>query len=126
MKLVSCVTGEEIPRGRTLHGQIGRAAGQVWRYDRITLSADGVHLVKVSRCGGKLGRIRAHFHPSYFGCEISVEITWRTNLKHSAVRTWAKVDDYLWAGFFALVPLAFFEHYHWSEFIISILGMDDH
>ena len=32
-----------------------------------------------------------------------------------------KIDDYLWAGAFALVPLAFFEHYHLAETITSAL-----
>lgn len=67
-----------------------------------------------------MGRIHREFHPSALGCEIAVDITWRKSMGHAAYRTWSKVDDYLLAGIFALVPLAFFEHYHWSEFIVSI------
>lgn len=124
MKLVSCVTGEEIRTGRTLRAQTGAVTGQAWKFERIAERADGIHHVHVSRPGGKLGRIHREFHPSVFGCEITVEITWRRSVGHAAYRTWSKVDDYLLAGLFALVPLAFFEHYHWSEFIVSILGMD--
>ncbi|MFJ8158540.1 hypothetical protein [Streptomyces sp. NPDC094468] len=126
MKLVSCVTGEEIAIGRILHGQLGPTAGKAWRFENIAPRPDGAHHIRVSRCGGRMGRIRGEFHPSFFGCEISIEVRWRENIRHTAYRLWARVDDYLWAGFFALVPLSFFEHFHWSEFVISVLGMDDH
>ncbi|WP_427168761.1 hypothetical protein ACQF4J_46880 (plasmid) [Streptomyces sp. C1-1] len=122
MKLVSCVTGEEIQVGRTLRVQTGAAAGQAWKYERIAPRPDGVHHVHASRPGGKLGRIHREFHPGAFECEITVEITWRKSVSHAAYRTSAKVDDYLLAGLFALVPLAFFEHYHWSEHIVAMFG----
>ncbi|MFJ3311098.1 hypothetical protein ACIPSA_50925 [Streptomyces sp. NPDC086549] len=118
MKLVSCVTGEEIQTGRTLRVQTGAAAGQTRKFERIAQHADGVHHVHASRPGGKLGRIHREFHPSAFGCEI----TWRKSVSHAAYRTWSKVDDYLLAGLLALVPLPFFEHYHWSEYIVAIFG----
>ncbi|MFE9769809.1 hypothetical protein ACFYPC_35695 [Streptomyces sp. NPDC005808] len=126
MKLVSRVTGKEIKQGRTLHGQAGAATGLAWRFERISLHRDGVHHVHVSRPGGKLGRIHREFHPSVFGCEVTVEITWRLAVRHAATRTWSKVDDYLLAGVFALVPLAFFEHFHWAEAIVSALGLNGH
>ncbi|MFI9835209.1 hypothetical protein ACIHIX_46985 [Streptomyces sp. NPDC051913] len=122
MKLVSCVTGEEIQAGRTLRVQTGADTGQSWKFERIAERGDGMRHVHVSRPGGKLGRIHREFHPSVFGCEITVEITWRRSVGHAAYRAWAKADDYLWAGVFALVPLAFFEHYHWAEDIVAVLG----
>ncbi|WP_331740742.1 hypothetical protein OG613_47015 (plasmid) [Streptomyces sp. NBC_00015] len=127
MKLISCATGREIEAGRKLYGQSGAAAGLAWRFERIAPRRNGVHHVHVSRPGGrKLGRIHREFHPSVFGCEITVEITWRRAVRHAAVHAWAKADDYLLAGVFALVPLAFFEHFHWAEAIVSALGMDGH
>lgn len=123
MKLVSRVTGKEIKQGRKLRGQAGAAAPHAWRFERINLHRDGIHRVHVSRPGGKLGRIHRAFHPSDFGCEVRVEITWRRSVRHAAWRTWSKVDDYLLAGLFALVPLAFFEHFHWADAIMSMLGM---
>ncbi|MET8030616.1 hypothetical protein [Streptomyces avermitilis] len=126
MKLISCATGREVEAGRRLYGQSGDAAGLAWKFERIIERRSGVHHVHVSRPGGKLGRIHREFHPSVFGCEITVEITWRRTVRHTAVRAWAKADDYLWAGVFALLPLAFFEHFHWAEAIVSALGMDGH
>ena len=122
MKLVSCVTGEEIPTGRILHVQTGATVGHAWKFEKIAERADGVHHVHVSRPGGRKGRIHREFHPSLFGCAITVEITWFKSVSHVAYRTWSKVDEYLLAGLFALVPLAFFEHYHWSEYIVAIFG----
>lgn len=123
MKLVSRMTGREIMQGRTLHGRTGGAAPHAWRFERISLHRDGAHRVHVSRPGGRLGRIHREFHPIDFGCEVRIEITWRRAVRHAATRTWSKVDDYLLAGLFALVPLAFFEHFHWSDAIVSMLGL---
>ncbi|MET8292200.1 hypothetical protein ABZV80_44965 [Streptomyces sp. NPDC005132] len=124
MKLISRMTGEEIEQGRTLHGQEGAAAPHAWKFERIHLHSDGVHHIHVSRPGGRRGRIHRAFHPGDFGCEVRVEITWRRTVRHAVRRTWTKVDDYLLAGVFALVPLAFFEHFHWSDAIMSMLGMN--
>ncbi|MGV9705296.1 hypothetical protein [Streptomyces sp. NPDC003483] len=123
MKLISRVSGKEITEGRTLHGHSGPAAPHAWRFERISLHRDGVHRVHVSRPGGRVGRIHRAFHPSDFGCEVRLEITWRRTVRHAVTRTWSKVDDYLLAGLFALVPLAFFEPYHWLD-VVSMLGLD--
>ncbi|MFJ8142621.1 hypothetical protein [Streptomyces sp. NPDC096013] len=122
MKLVSCVTGEEIQTGHILRVQTGATAGHAWKFEKIAQRADGVHHVHVTRHGGKVGRIHREFHPSIFGCEIKVEVTWLQSVSHAAYQTWSKIDEYLLAGLFALVPLAFFEHYHWSEYIVAIFG----
>ncbi|MFJ4791008.1 hypothetical protein [Streptomyces sp. NPDC088794] len=123
MKLISCATGEEIQTGRKLHVQSGAAAGQTWKFERIALDASGEHHVHASRPGGKLGRIHRGFHPSVFGCEISVDITWRKSVGHVAYRTWSQVAGYVLAGIFALGPLALYEHFHWSEWIVEFLGL---
>ncbi|MFE7077128.1 hypothetical protein ACFU96_44290 [Streptomyces sp. NPDC057620] len=120
------MTGKEITAGRKLLGQSGSAAGLAWKFEGITEHRSGVHHVHVSRPGGRFGRIHREFHPSVFGCEITVEITWRRTVRNKIVRAWSKADDYFWAGVFALVPLAFFEHFHWAEVIVSALGMDGH
>lgn len=121
MKLVSRTTGQEITPGSTLHTQSGPSAGRAWRFEHIVERPDGNHHVHVSCSSGKLGRIPRQYHPDVFGCEITIDITWRQNIRNAAHHAWTKVDDYLMAGVFALVPLAFFEHYHWAEPIAAAL-----
>ncbi|UIX34312.1 MULTISPECIES: hypothetical protein [unclassified Streptomyces] len=126
MKLVSCTTGQEITPGATLHMQSGPTAGRAWRFEHIVERPDGSHHVHVTRASGKLGRVPGQYHPVLFGCEIAVDITWRQNIRNTVRHAWTKADDYLMAGVFALVPLAFFEHYQWAESITSALGFGGH
>lgn len=121
MKLISNVTGLEINCGDILHAQIGPTAGRAWRFEGIAERPDGVHHVHVSRSGWQFGRIRREYHPGVFGCEIKIDITWLQRTKNCAHRVRAKIDDYLMAGAFALVPLALFEHFHLAEPIAAAL-----
>ncbi|MFG1667625.1 hypothetical protein [Streptomyces sp. Y7] len=123
MKLVSRVSGKEIAPGSTLHMQSGSTAGRAWRFAHIVERPDGDHHVHVTGLGGKLGGAHRQYHPDVFGCEIALDATWRQNACNAVRHAWTKVDDYLLAGLFALVPLAFFEHYHWAEAITSALGL---
>lgn len=120
MELVSCATGEAIEQGCTLHATSGPQLGKAWRFEHIAERPDGAHHVHVTRSGGKLGRIHREFHPGVFGCEIKIDITWRQGVRHYAHHAWTKVDDYLMAGAFALVPLAFFEHFHWADRLCAL------
>ncbi|WP_328869617.1 hypothetical protein OHT76_05565 [Streptomyces sp. NBC_00287] len=126
MKLVSCATGQEIAPGSTLRMESGRFVGIAWRFERIVERPDGSCLVHVTRLSAKLGRISQQYHPGAFGCEITTEIAWRQNIRAAVHHAWTKADDYLLAGVFALVPLAFFEQYHLGEAITSALGLGGH
>lgn len=112
--------------GSTLHMQSGSAAGRAWRFEHIVERPDGNHHVHVTRLSGKLGRTPRQYHPDVFGCDITIDITWRQSVRNAAHHAWTKVDDYLLAGAFALVPLAFFEQYHLAETITSALGFGGH
>jgi hypothetical protein len=121
MKLASNVTGLEINCGEILHAQTGPTAGRAWRFEGIAERPIGAHHVHVSRSGGKLGRIHREYHPGVFGCEIKIDVTWRQRTKNRVQRMRTKIDDYLMAGAFALVPLALFEHFHLAEPIAAAL-----
>ncbi|MFE5369231.1 hypothetical protein [Streptomyces mirabilis] len=124
--LVSRTTGEEINCGETLHMTSGPSAGRAWRFEHIAEKPDGKHHVHVSRCGGKLGRIHREYHPGVFGCEIKIDITWRMHVSNSARHMRSKIDDYLMAGAFALIPLALYEHFHWADKITTAFGIVGH
>lgn len=123
MKLVSRASGKEVVPGSTLHMQSGPTVGRAWRFEYVVKRPDGDHHVHVTRLGGKLGGTPRQYHPRVFGCEIAQDITWRQSVRTGVRHAWTKVHDYLMAGMFALVPLAFFEHYHWAETITSALGL---
>ncbi|MFF1676097.1 hypothetical protein ACFVYG_08700 [Streptomyces sp. NPDC058256] len=76
MKLVSSATGRQVDPGTILHMQSGPTAGQTWRFERIAERRDGEHHIRVSRTGGKLGRVQREYHPSIFGCAVTVDIRW--------------------------------------------------
>lgn len=115
-------TGQEIEKGSKLHATSGAVAGTVWRYEHIAERPDGAHHVHVSRCGGKLGRVHRELHPSVFGLEIKIHITFVKHTANVVRHVRSKIDDYLMAGAFALVPLALYEHFHWGETITAALG----
>ena len=111
--------GQIVLPGAMLCAKEGPHAGTHWRLEKIF--HNGVtHLLRVTRLH-KVGRVVEHFHPSVFGLSM-VEITqwWRVT-RHDLAHAWHKVDEWLFAGIFALIPLAIFEHYHLAEPITSAL-----
>lgn len=114
------VTGERVAFGRMVQAQIGPHAGTWWRLDALVHNGRE-HLVRVSRClhGGRMRR-HAAFPLHVFGLLVNdVKVWWRRAL-HRADKA---VFDYLMAGIFALVPLAFFEQYHGAERLTEIIRM---
>ncbi|MFF1469121.1 hypothetical protein [Streptomyces mirabilis] len=126
MQLVSRTTGKTIKPGATLHALSGPYAGRVWKFQHIAERPDGNHKIHATASGGRMGRIHREFHPGVFGCEIKIDITWRRVTRNAVRHARTKIDDYLMAGVFALVPLAFFEHFHWADKITTAMGMFGH
>lgn len=122
MQLVSRTTGKTVAPGSMLRVQSGPGAGRAWRFEHVHERGDGNHRVHVTRSGGRMGRIHREFHPGVFGCEIKIDITWRRVTRNAVHHARTKIDDYLMAGVFALVPLAFFEHFHMADTLCGLLA----
>jgi hypothetical protein len=120
MELISETTGAKIAPGAMLLAVEGPHMGTHWRFHELRMTDTG-HRVCVSR-PYTFGHIRREFHPGMFGLHVVIEISWRHHLSHSAKVVWARIDEWFLAGLVALVPLAFFEHYHWAEKITSALS----
>lgn len=126
MQLINPTTGQVIEPGSKIHTVHGN---DPWRYERLRKIDDTTHHVHCTRVvKGSRGRtFRGHreFHPSVFGLEIKIDVTWQRRVKCRTVHAFHKIDDYLMAGLFALVPLAIFEHYHLAGTITEFvtLGM---
>ena len=126
MQLINPRTGQVIQPGTKIHTVHG---SDPWRYERLRKIDDTQHRVHVTRIvKGSRGRtFRGHreFHPSVFGLEVKIDITWERKAVCRTRHMISKIDDYLLAGVFAIIPLAFFEHFHWADDITSFvtLGM---
>lgn len=99
--------------GAMLHAQQGPHAGTHWRLAKVW--HDGVrHLLRCTRLT-RVGRAVMDFHPSVFGLNvIEVSRWWRVG-SADIVRWWHKIDDGLFMGALALIPLALFEAFHGGE-----------
>lgn len=119
MRLISSTTGEEITTAAMLTHVSDRTR---WRFEAITCRTDG-RIIHVSRYERRVsGRVHAHFHPDAFGVRVEVTLTRVQVVTHHARRVWLRVDDWVWAGVIALVPLAFFERFHMADMIVSAFG----
>lgn len=124
MKLINPTTGQTIAPGSKIHTVPG---GEPWHFERITRHPSGEHRVHCTKIvkGAKGRHFRGHreFHPHAFGLEIKIHISWQRHAINSGKHVFSKIDDYLWAGAFAIIPLAFFEHYHMSGTIIETVTL---
>lgn len=124
-QLINPATGQTIAPGSKIHTVPG---GEPWHFNKITRHPNSgehrVHCTKIVR--GTRGRhFRGHreFHPHAFGLEVKIDITWSRHVINTGKHVFSKIDDYLWAGAFAIIPLAFFEHYHMSGTIIETVTL---
>lgn len=114
-QLIMATTGEVVGFGRMIQAQTGSHAGTWWRLD--ALSHNGrEHIVHVSRRCGRVRRVAA-FPLHVFGLIVQEITAWWHRLIMAAEH---KLADYMLAGVFALVPLAFFERFHGAEHIVEI------
>ena len=123
MQLIT-TTGETVPLGRVLTAAHGPYKGR--RFRLVDFHADGerlrVHLLHPH----PFRHAPLVLHPSVFLLEIRREVTRVRHALNALHHTWQRVDEWLLAGFAALIPLAFFEHYHWAESITAALGFGGH
>jgi len=125
MRLMDTTTDTEIMPGTVLRPvEPPRVA---WRVESLHTTRDGVAMVHASR-RSPAGRIHHVFHPHAFGLEIVVDvtITRREHLRNALTVVRSKVGDYMLAGIFALIPLAFFEYFHIADRLFRAIGMGEH
>jgi hypothetical protein len=112
-RIILASTGEEITLGRHVHAIAGPYKGTLWRLDEIR-PHEGGHRVHVSR-RTPVGRRVAQCPLEWFDLRLEEIITgFRHALSHLH-HGWQRADEWLWAGVFALIPLALFEAFHGGE-----------
>lgn len=116
--------GVIIEHGSIVHLTAGPFVGKAYRYEGVIISGHHTYRVKITRKS-----IAGHFravewcHPSMIGCEVRVPLTRCQQVGAFALACWTKIDDWFMAGLVALVPLAWFEHYHMATKITEILSL---
>lgn len=121
-ELVNPQTGRTISPGSKIHTLHD---GQAWTYralrkiDHETHHVHATRVVKGSR--GRTFQGHREFHPSVFGLDVRVSLTWDRRARVTARHALGKVDDYLLAGIFAIIPLAFFERLHMAGSITELV-----
>ena len=110
-------TGDRILPGRMVLAHTGPHQGTWWRLEGVFHNGTE-HMVKASR-HTRVGRMRHVFHPSAFSLSVREVFSRKRRAVNRVHHTWQRFDEWLLAGVVALVPLAFFEHYHWAESITS-------
>lgn len=123
MRLINQATGSTIPPGAILHVVSGPNMGQAWRYERIRPMEDGAHRVHVTKSHPKLGRVHREYHAHVFGAEVKIDITWQRHTLNSLHHVVSRMDEWIMAGFFALVPLSLFETLHLAEPITELFTL---
>lgn len=109
--------------GCTVHVIMGPNVGRAYRYEGVIVYGK-THRVKCTRKA-----VHGHFrsvewyHPNALGCTVYTRLTLRQHVKSSCVSIFHKIDDWLMAGLFALIPLAAFEHFHLATKITEIVSL---
>jgi hypothetical protein len=104
-------------RQTVLTARSGVHKGRTFRIDDVT-KLNGRHVVKASR-KHPIGRHVIKVLPEIFGLVITeIEETFR-KIKARVIKTWTKIDEGLYMGTLALIPLAYFEHYEMADKIVE-------
>ena len=117
---IATADGQNVQLRRTcIVAKIGPHAGRCFRIDDV-VKRDGQHVVRATRKHAT-GRHMITVLPEVFGLIIREieEITRR--VINRVRRTWMKIDEGLYMGTLALIPLAYFEHYEMADKIVEIL-----
>jgi len=119
---IATVTGQEITFHKThLIAQTGPHAGRSFRIDNI-IHEDGKHLVIASRRHSRTIRHVVKVLPEIFGIVITEIEEIGREIWNTVKWLWLKVDEGLYMGTAALIPLAYFEHYDLATKIVEFFN----
>lgn len=104
-------------RQTVLTAQSGPHAGQSFRIDDV-IKHGRDHLVKATR-KHRTGRHSIKVLADVFNLVITEIEELTRKIKNRVVRTWTKIDEGLYMGTLALIPLAYFEHYEMADKIVE-------
>lgn len=118
-QLTIASTGQVLTPGCRIQAVSGTLAGSWWRLDAVSHNGRE-YVVHVRRAVGRLVQ-RAAFPLHMFGLAYDEMVAWWRDPRHTVRVICHKVDEWLMAGLFALIPLALFEGYHVPERVSELL-----
>jgi hypothetical protein len=115
--------GERLSVGCIVHVTTGPTIGRAYRYEGVHVFGK-THRVKVTR-KSPYGHFRSveWVHPTMLGCRVECPRTLNQRCHDAVLTTWHRVDDWIMAGVFALIPLAMFEHFHMADNITEAITL---
>lgn len=114
--------GDVVLPGAMLHAQRGPHAGTHWRLEQIV--HNGVcHMLRVSRLVRGALRARMDIHPDVFGVTVLELTKWFQITRRDLVAFWHKIEDGLFMGFLALIPLGVYDAIHGGERFREVLDV---
>lgn len=116
--------GEEIHSGATLRATSGAYLGRRFRF--VEVHDDGERITVTMLHPHPFRHARQVMHPSAFGLRLHRPLSRSRRMANAVHHVWQRVDEWLLAGLVALIPLAFFERFHWADQITSLMGMGGH
>lgn len=111
--------GEVVPQGAILRAVIGTHTGRYFRF--VDVHEDGQRIVVRHHGAHPFRHSLAVLHPMIFGCVLEQEIAHLRAFFNRCHHAWQRIEDGLWMGALALVPLALFEAYHGGEMTRHLL-----
>jgi len=122
MAHVVTAEGQIILPGAMLHAVHGPHAGTHWRLEKVHHNGEH-HVLRCTRLLRRVGRVVMDFHPSVFGLNVIEMKRWYRLGRDDLRRFLGKIDDGLFMGILALIPLAAFEAFHGSEHFHALVMM---
>ena len=119
---IATTDGQTVTLHRTtLVAQHGQHAGRTFRIDEIVREG-GRHLVIASRRHNRKIRHVVKVLPEVFGIVIHEIEEIGRRVWTAAKWLWLKIDEGLYMGTAALIPLAYFEHYDLATKIVEFFN----
>src|SRR6266581_8256956 len=112
-------TGTTVQLPRMSQAISGPHKGSWWRLDKI-VKRDSLHHMSASR-KHKIGRHKITVLPEIFGLRVHETMNVIKDIMCRVRKFWRKIDEGLYMGALALIPLAYFEQYHGAEWITEVI-----
>jgi hypothetical protein len=113
-------TGTTVSLPRMAQAQSGPHMGTWWKLTEI-VKRDSAHHVRATR-KHRAGRHTITVLPEIFGMRVHETLNVIKDVARSALNLWRKIDEGLYMGVLALVPLAYFERYDGAEWITETIN----
>jgi len=101
---LATTSGDTVPVGAMLRAVVGPWQGRTFRFSGVHSDGQRIHVCLMT--AHPFAHARMVLHPSVFRCEMQREVGRAQHVINMAWHCWQKIDEWLLAGVFALLPLS--------------------